>query len=104
MPRVHFIAHPEVAIDPAVPVLDWPLSERGRQRLAVLLTRPWVARVGAVFSSTERKATEVAALLADTRGIAPVMLAALGENDRSATGYLPPADFETTADAFFAQP
>ena len=31
-------------------------------------------------------------------------LAALGENDRSATGYLPKAEFEATADAFFAKP
>jgi broad specificity phosphatase PhoE len=28
----------------------------------------------------------------------------LGENDRSATGYLPPDEFERTADAFFARP
>jgi broad specificity phosphatase PhoE len=28
----------------------------------------------------------------------------LGENDRSATGYLPPAEFELMADQFFAQP
>jgi len=28
----------------------------------------------------------------------------LGENDRSATGYLEPQEFETTANAFFAYP
>jgi broad specificity phosphatase PhoE len=28
----------------------------------------------------------------------------LGENDRSATGFLPLAEFETTADEFFARP
>src|SRR5262249_39780649 len=47
---------------------------------------------------------EVAAMLAGALGIAPVMLTNLGENDRSATGYLPPAEFEATADVFFAQP
>jgi broad specificity phosphatase PhoE len=31
-------------------------------------------------------------------------MAELGENDRSATGYLPPEMFERVADAFFAQP
>ena len=61
MPIVHFITHPEVAIDPAVPVPDWPLSERGLRRAANLLTRPWVCRVRAVFSSSERKAAQVAA-------------------------------------------
>ena len=29
---------------------------------------------------------------------------ALGENDRSATGFLPPPEFEQVANAFFAQP
>lgn len=29
MTVVHFITHPDVAIDPAVPVPDSPLSERG---------------------------------------------------------------------------
>ena len=32
------------------------------------------------------------------------MRADLGENDRSATGYLPPPVFEATADRFFAEP
>ncbi|HYY16942.1 MAG TPA: histidine phosphatase family protein [Gammaproteobacteria bacterium] len=31
-------------------------------------------------------------------------VAALGENDRSATGYLPRAEFEATVEAFFARP
>ena len=53
MPRVYFITHAEVAIDPAVPVPEWSLSERGRQRAAVLLTRPWTRQVCAVFSSIE---------------------------------------------------
>jgi hypothetical protein len=26
MPVVHFITHPEIAIDPAVPVLEWTLA------------------------------------------------------------------------------
>jgi broad specificity phosphatase PhoE len=28
----------------------------------------------------------------------------MGENDRSATGFLPPSEFEATADRFFAEP
>ena len=104
MPIVHFITHPEVAIDPAVPVPDWPLSERGLRRAANLLTRPWVSRVRAVFSSSERKAAQVAALLAGALGVPPVVHDELGENDRSATGYLAPPEFEATAEAFFARP
>jgi broad specificity phosphatase PhoE len=57
-----------------------------------------------VFSSAERKATDLAQVLADHLGISPVIIDALGENDRSATGYLPKDEFEAMADAFFARP
>ena len=56
--------------------------------------------LAAVFSSAERKARETAAVL----GLPPRVRQALGENDRSATGYLPRAEFEATADRFFAEP
>ena len=32
MPVVFFITHPDVAIDPTIPVPDWPLNARGRGR------------------------------------------------------------------------
>jgi broad specificity phosphatase PhoE len=101
---VHFITHPEVVIDPAMPVRDWPLSPIGLQRAGALLHRPWLRTVRAVFSSAERKATDLAHMLADHLGISPIIIDALGENDRSATGYLPPSEFESVADAFFARP
>jgi len=104
MTIVHFITHPEVAIDPAVPVPDWPLSQRGRQRLRAAIERPWLTGVRAVFSSAERKAREAADILARPFGLTPMVIAGLGENDRSATGYLPKADFEALADEFFARP
>ncbi|MDP3415270.1 histidine phosphatase family protein [Falsiroseomonas sp.] len=104
MAQVHFLTHPEVAIDPATPIPDWPLSARGLERSRAMLAQPWVAGIGAMFSSTERKACDMAAILAGHLGLGFTQVAALGENDRSATGYLPPAEFEATADAFFARP
>ncbi len=104
MAQVHFLTHPEVAIDPAVPVPDWPLSPRGLERSHAMLAQPWVAGIGAVFSSTERKARDMAAILSGHLGLGFTQMERLGENDRSATGYLPPAEFEATADAFFGQP
>jgi broad specificity phosphatase PhoE len=101
---VHFITHPDVVIDPAVPVPDWPLSERGRARMAAALAAPWVAGVRAIYCSTEQKAIDGAAMLASHLGLSFVTHADLGENDRSATGYLPRAEFEATADLFFAHP
>ena len=104
MPTLHFITHPEVVIDPSVPVPDWPLSPQGVRRMGLATEQPWMNRVGAVFSSAERKATDAARLVADRLSLSPVIIAELGENDRSATGYLPKAEFEATADLFFAHP
>jgi broad specificity phosphatase PhoE len=68
------------------------------------LTRPWLRGVRRIHASTERKAIDAATILADGLGLEFSTLAALAENDRSATGYLPPAEFEAVADAFFAHP
>lgn len=104
MAIVHFITHPEVVIDPAVPVPDWPLSPLGLQRARAMLTQPWVAAVRTVFSSAERKALDMAEILATHLRTAPNIIIGLGENDRSATGYLPKLEFEAVADEFFARP
>lgn len=104
MRTIHFISHPDVVISPHVPITRWPLSERGRARMAATLSLPWVPDISAVYCSTEQKAIDGAQILAANRGLEPVQVAELGENDRSATGYLPLAEFERVADAFFAQP
>ncbi len=102
--EVWFITHPDVAIDPAVPVPEWRLSARGLARMETLLSQAWVREIGVIWSSTERKATDAAAVLARGLGVGFATLAALGENDRSATGYLPRAAFDAMADAFFGSP
>jgi broad specificity phosphatase PhoE len=104
MSTVHFITHPEVEIDPSVPVLEWRLSAVGLQRAVQLLQRPGIRSVRTVFSSAEPKAMDVATMLARELRLTPIIRADLGENDRSATGYLPKAEFETLADAFFSRP
>ena len=65
---------------------------------------PVVANVSSVWASTEAKAIEAAGMLAARFGIGVRVASDLGENDRSATGFLPPAEFEKVADAFFANP
>ena len=62
--------------------------------MGLALERPWMSRLGSVFSSAERKATDAARLIADRFRLSPVIVEGLGENDRSATGYLPKAEFE----------
>ena len=53
-----FITHPNVVIDPAVPVPRWPLSELGRERMRAGLRQPWVREVTAVHCSAEQKAID----------------------------------------------
>ena len=98
-----YITHPQVAIDPAVPVPDWGLSERGRERATLAASADWTRRIGRFVASTERKAIETAEIL--SAGRLPVETDhAMGENDRSATGFLPPDAFEEAANWFFAHP
>ena len=104
MTLVHFITHPEVVIDPTMPVPDWPLSTVGIRRMRAAVLRSWTATVRSVFCSAERKAMDSAEILAERLWLSPIVLGALGENDRSATGYLPRDEFEVVANEFFARP
>ncbi|MEL6206705.1 MAG: histidine phosphatase family protein [Pseudomonadota bacterium] len=99
-----YLSHPEVVVDPEVPVPDWGLNEIGSRRVQDWIARGTFAGVGRIVSSTERKARETAAPIAQALGIEPDAREDLGENDRSATGFLPPAEFETARQAFFAAP
>jgi broad specificity phosphatase PhoE len=104
MAVVRYITHPNVVVDPDVPVPQWHLSDVGRRRLAAMLTRPWVASVGRVVASSERKSVEAATALAAHLGLEVEVRPATGEIDRSATGFLPAAEHERVADACFARP
>lgn len=102
--QVIFLTHGDVHIDPAVAIPDWGLAPRGRARHRAFAADPVLDGVTTIFCSTERKAVEAADLSRGDRAAIPRPRAALGENDRSATGYLPRDAFEATADAFFARP
>ena len=65
---------------------------------------PIVANVRAVWASSETKAIEAAGILVGALGLDVQVAEDLGENGRESTGFLPPAEFERTADAFFACP
>jgi broad specificity phosphatase PhoE len=102
--NVYFITHPDVLISPDVPVPRWPLSEKGKARMRRCLNLPWIREITAVYCSDEQKAIDAATILADHLSLAFQVNPGLGENDRTATGFLPPAEFEKTADGFFARP
>ena len=104
MPIAYYITHPQVQIDANVPVPEWGLSEIGRARALAMLEQPWVGSIRRVVSSAERKAIETAEILARQLGLTVEVRERMHENDRSATGFLPPPEFETVADQFFANP
>ncbi len=100
----YFITHPNVVISKAVPVPQWPLSDIGRSRMRAALGLPWINDLTSVYCSTEQKAMDGAHILGEHLDLNYQALHALGENDRSSTGFLPPNEFEQVADAFFAEP
>jgi broad specificity phosphatase PhoE len=104
MATVLVISHPEVTPDPAVPVPQWRLSETGVDRMQTFAGSPAVRDVTAIWSSDETKAVEAAQILAVALSEPVGVERDLHENDRSATGYLPPDEFEHVADRFFAYP
>lgn len=99
-----FLTHAEVDVEPAAPIETWGLSAVGRARADGAADVAWNAGVRRIVSSTEVKAIETAAVLARAVGVVPTRDAALGEIDRSATGYLPFAEFDGVVDGFFAEP
>lgn len=101
---VRYLSHPQVEIDPAIPVPRWGLNEVGRVRAEALANAGKLAGTTQVICSGERKAIETAGIVAAKLNIEVEVREAMHENDRSATGFLPPDEFESVANQFFAQP
>ena len=98
-----YLTHPQVVIDPAVPVPDWGLTPEGAARVAAAAGRMPAGPVR-VVSSAERKALETAWPFGAKAGQPVEVRPAMHENDRSATGFLPPERFEEARVAFFTRP
>jgi broad specificity phosphatase PhoE len=104
MAFVIFVTHPEVTIDPAVPVPEWSLSALGVKRMRLFCDHPFVRNITQIFSSGEKKARDGADMLSRHLGLIHNVDPGLAENDRSATGYLPKAEFVEVAKMFFKYP
>ena len=104
MSIVRYLTHPQVQIDPDVPVPQWGLSPLGRARTETAAQANWLAHTTQIVSSGERKAIETAEIIAARLGLMIEIREAMHENDRSATGFLKPTEFEAVADRFFAEP
>ncbi|KRQ01005.1 histidine phosphatase family protein [Bradyrhizobium manausense] len=101
---VRYLTHPQVTIDPSIPVPEWGLSQIGRARTESVTATGRLSGTRQVISSGERKAIETAEIIAAKLGIGVEVREAMHENDRSATGFLVPDEFEATANQFFGQP
>ena len=101
---VRYLTHPQVQIDPAVPVALWTLSSVGRKRVNALAQARWLSGTTRLIASGEPKALETAEILAAALGLVVEVREAMHENDRSETGFLPPGEFEAVANDFFATP
>jgi broad specificity phosphatase PhoE len=99
-----FVTHPEVVIDPDRPVPEWPLNALGRKRMERFAAALAGQGVSAIYASTERKARDGAEIVASRLSLRFRVAEDLGENDRSATGYVAPPEFWDVVRAFFANP
>jgi broad specificity phosphatase PhoE len=101
---VRYLTHPQVAIDPSVPVPSWGLSAVGRARAMAFADAGRLSGTTQIIASGERKAIETAEIVAGPLNIALEIREAMHENDRSSTGFLQTEEFEAVADQFFRRP
>ena len=100
---VRYLTHPQVQIDPVIPVPSWGLSEVGRARTDAIAGTGQLSATTQIICSGERKAIETAGIIAAKLNVDVEVRQAMHENDRSATGFLIPEEFEAVANEFFAQ-
>jgi len=101
---IRYLSHPQVCIDPSTPVPEWSLNEVGKNRVELLAKSGVLANTQLLVSSAETKAIETASPLVAAIQCQFEIREKMHENDRSATGFLPPDEFEAVADQFFAHP
>ena len=83
---------------------EWPLSAVGRDRVTALAAAGWLSGTSQIIASAERKAIETAEIPGAALGLSLEVREAMHENDRSATGGLPAAEFDVVVNAFFPTP
>jgi broad specificity phosphatase PhoE len=104
MASLIFLTHPEVVIDPGQPITEWPLNATGRARMERFVDGLAGRTITSVYASTERKARDGAAIVAERLGLSFAAHEDLGENDRSSTGFIAPPEFWEVVREFFGRP
>ena len=101
---VRYLSHPQIIMDVEKDVQRWSLNELGCTRVEAVLGSEHLRKTSLVISSGETKAIETAEPIAKALNCEFAIRENMYENDRSATGFLPPDEFEKVADEFFAKP
>jgi broad specificity phosphatase PhoE len=104
MSKFYFLTHPEVQINPEIPVPQWSLSKEGWNRVSALFRYEWLREINLIYSSEELKAHQTAEIIANHLGLEVYTHSRLGEVDRSSTGYLQEEELKKTVKAFFEHP
>ena len=104
MTLTYYITHPEVVIDPNVPMPRWGLSAVGRARAEAFAGRRLLPVGTRIFSSTEQKALDLAEILAAPIDGKISANDAFCENDRSSTGFLAGEAFTEAVRRLFGAP
>lgn len=99
-----YLTHPQVLIEPGIPVPEWSLNATGKCRIDALAKSGALVGTRLVVSSVETKAIETAEPIVEALGCKLIVRENMHENDRRATGFLQPQEFEEVADQFFAHP
>ena len=101
---LRYLTHPQVNVNPNVPLPEWRLSAQGRDRAERLSRSPALRGTRTIASSGEAKAVETATIVASELGLDVEVRAGMHENDRSETGYLPEPEFSVLRANFFDEP
>ena len=101
---LRYLTHPQVNIDPDIPVPEWSLSDVGAERVRNICGSAALIKTKRIVSSAETKATEAAQILGASLGVIPEIREKMHENDRTSTGFLESTAFEDMTDQFFANP
>ncbi|MCT4655227.1 MAG: phosphoglycerate mutase family protein [Cohaesibacter sp.] len=101
---VRYLTHPQVQIEPYIPVPQWELSDKGRSRIEAVVATDWLLGTTHIFSSDETKVLQTARPMAEGLRLPVTVRPDMGEIDRSSTGFLLPEHFEEMVRLFFFHP
>lgn len=104
-PKLIFIRHAAVEIDPNVSSREWRLSDNGRSTTRYLAPQIASHNPARIITSEEPKAAVTGQIIADALGIPWQTAPNLHEHERSSVGYFESKeDFVTAVSHFFTHP